>query len=461
MRSVRYSLALGALAWLASTPSRGDDWPKWMGPQADAVWREAGVLERFPKGGPKVLWRREIGGGYAGPAVANGKVYVADRVLDAGQKDPPNPFSRTKSKGKERVLCLDAKTGDILWKHEHFCQYSMAYPCGPRANPVVDGGKVFTFGAMGDLFCLDANTGKVTWSKDFKKDFEADVQIWGFSAPPLVEGNQVICLVGKKPAVVALDRETGKEIWRALELDRGDIGYCPPMIATFGGKRQLVAWHSESVNGLDLATGKTLWSYPWSIQAGMSIPTPRQIGDRLFVTGFYCGCRLLQIDGKGDNFAVKEVWKSNSRGERPNQTDKLHCVMSTPFIKDDHIYGVCSYGELRCLRLEDGKRLWSNLKMTGCDPTPERWANAFLVQQGERVFAFNEKGDLVIAKLSPKGYEEIDRTHILDATGQLAGGGKFGPARNVVWSHPAFAYKTIFARNDKEIVAVSLSADGM
>jgi hypothetical protein len=131
--------------------------------------------------------------------------------------------------------------------------------------------------------------------------------------------------------------------------------------------------------------------------------------------------------------------------------------MSTPVIQDSYIYGTCSYGELRCLSLKDGKRLWSERTATGAGKLPIRWANAFLVPNGDRFFLCNEKGDLIIARLTPKGYEEIDRAHLLDPTGQLAAA--YGGARKVVWSHPAFAGKTVFARNDKEIVAVSLAEE--
>lgn len=453
MRPARISLAL---TLLVLGVARADDWPQWLGPRRDGVWRESGLLDKFPKGGPKVLWRVPIGGGYAGPAVAGGKVYVTDRQLDVGQADPANPFTRTKSAGKERLLCLDAATGKELWKHEYPSRYTMSYPCGPRATPAVADGKVYSFGAMGDLFCLDTVTGKVVWSKDFKKDYDASVPVWGFSASPLVDGQQVICLVGQNPAVVAFDKDTGKELWRALEIASNEVGYCPPVIYTFGGKRQLVVWHPEAVAGLDLATGQVLWKHDWNIKANLTISMPRQVGDRLFVTSFYNGCKLLQIDGAGDKFSVKEVWKSNGRGERPNLTDKLHSIMSTPVIQGDNIYGVCSYGELRGLNLSDGKRLWSELTASGAGKEPERWANAFLVEQAGRFFLFNEKGELLIAKLSPKGYQEIDRAKLLDPTGQLAGGAD--SPRKIVWSHPAFANQAVFARNDKEIVAVSLAA---
>jgi hypothetical protein len=125
--------------------------------------------------------------------------------------------------------------------------------------------------------------------------------------------------------------------------------------------------------------------------------------------------------------------------------------MCTPVIRDGFIYGVCSYGELRCLRLEDGRREWQTLAATSGGETPkERWANAFIVAQGDRYFLFNEKGDLVIARFTPEGYKEIDRAHVLDPTGKALD-------RKIVWSHPAFADRCMFARNDKEIVCVNLA----
>jgi outer membrane protein assembly factor BamB len=451
---VRGLLALVCLAGPARFAA-ADDWPQWLGEKRDGVWRETGILEKFPPGGPKVLWRRAIGGGYAGPAVAGGLVYVTDRVLDDGQKDPGNPFQRSNSRGKERVLCLEADTGKVVWEDAYPCRYTMSYPCGPRATPVVAGGKVYVLGAMGDLRCYEARKGKPLWARNLVKDYDARVPIWGFSAPPLLDGDLLYCLVGRDPVVVAFDAATGKERWRALQLESAEIGYCPPMIYTFGGKRQLIVWHPESVNGLDPATGKVLWTHEWQVKANLTIPTPRQVGNLLFLTSFYNGCRLLDVGGD----SVKEVWRSNGRGEQPGQTDKLHSIMSTPFIRDGYIYGVCSYGELRCLDLKDGRRVWSDRKATGSEKEPTRWANAFLVPNGDRVFLFNEKGDLIIARLSPKGYEEIDRAHLLDPTGQLFGGGRFGPGRKVVWMHPAFAGKAVFARNDREIVAVSLAAE--
>jgi outer membrane protein assembly factor BamB len=435
----RFPLAAAVLLACAGAAA-ADDWPQWLGPRRDGVWREDGILDKFPPGGPTVRWRTPLGGGYAGPAVAGGRVYVTDRVLPSGAKNVA---------GQERVLCLDEASGKVLWTHAYDCKYEIDYPCGPRATPVVHDGKVYTLGAMGDLFCLDAANGTVVWSKNFVRDYRAPVPMWGFAANPLLDGDRLVCLVGGEGSVVvAFDRLTGAEKWKALSLTGGQIGYAPPMIYDLGGKRQLVIWHAQAINGLDPQTGKAYWSFPFPLKANMSIATPRQAGDELFVTAFYNGPVLLRFaEGKDE---PELVWRGKGRGEKPEQTDKLHAVMCTPVIRDGHIYGVCSYGELRCLRLEDGRRQWQTLAATSGGDVPQRWANAFIVTQGDRYFLFNEKGDLVIARFSPEGYQEIDRAHILDPTGKALN-------RKIVWSHPAFADRCLFARNDKEIVCVRLA----
>ena len=439
------TVLLGAVT---ASAARADDWPQWMGPRRDGVWRETGILKEFPKGGAKVLWRTPIGGGYAGPAVADGRVYVTDRILPEGAKNPANPFGRDKVTGKERILCLKEATGEVLWKHAYDCPYRLSYPAGPRATPVVHGGKVYTLGAMGDLLCLNAADGKVLWSKNFPRDFKARVPMWGFAAHPLLDGDQIICLVGgENSAVVAFDKDSGKELWRALSMKSSDMGYCPPMIFKVGGRRQLIVWHPESVNSLDPETGKLYWSQEFPVKANLTIPTPRLDGGLLLVSSFYDGSMMLKLDAKEP--AATVLWKGKSHSE--TRTDGLHSIISTPFIKDGYIYGVCSYGQLRCLKEATGERVWQTLAAT-TDGEPIRWANAFLVPQGDRFFLFNDQGDLIIARLTPKGYDEISRTHILEPTNRMAN-------RPVVWSHPAFANRHVYARNDKEIVCVDVAAD--
>jgi outer membrane protein assembly factor BamB len=457
MRLTCLGLVLAGLLVLA-VPVRGDDWPQWMGPKRDGIWRETGILEKFPAGGLKARWHfKELGGGYAGPAVAGGRVYVTDRILAPGVKNPASGFDRGALAGKERVLCLDEQTGKLLWKYEYDCRYNVSYPAGPRTTPVVTGGKVYTLGTMGDLLCLDAATGALLWSRNLPRDYGADVPTWGFSASLLVDGDRLFSLVGGPDhVVVAFDKDTGKELWHALSAP--EIGYSPPVIVETGGTRQLLVWHPTAVNSLDPATGKVYWSQRFpprgSLKAGMSIAMPRFADDLLLVTAFYNGSLMLKLDPKQPKETVR--WQLGGRGETPDKTKALHAVMATPFLKDGYIYGVCSYGELRCLKADTGERLWMTRKPT-TGGKELRWANAFLIEQGGRFFLFNERGDLIIARLSPKGYEEISRTHILDPTNSMA---RWGPEpRLVVWSHPAFANRCIFARNDREVVCVPLAKE--
>ncbi len=174
---------------------------------------------------------------------------------------PGNAFARGIIPGTERVLCLDTKTGALLWEHRYDCTYTMSYSTGPRCTPLVSGGKVWTVGAEGNLLCLDAENGKVLWSHEFKADFGAKTPQWGFAGHPLLDGNRLVCLVGGPGCVaMAFDKDSGKELWRAL--DAREPGYGPPTMIEAGGTKQLILWHPQAVNSLDPATGRVFWSYP-------------------------------------------------------------------------------------------------------------------------------------------------------------------------------------------------------
>jgi outer membrane protein assembly factor BamB len=269
--------------------------------------------------------------------------------------------------------------------------------------------------------------------------------MWGFAGHPLLDGNKLICLVGGEGSVaMAFDKDSGKELWRALSCR--EPGYAPPTLITAGGTRQLILWHPEAVNSLDPETGKVFWSYPWSIKAGLSLAAPRQSGDMLLLSSFYTSSRCFKLDASKPAFTLQ--WQGAERSSEM-KTDTLHSLISTPFIEDGYIYGVCSYGQLRCLKLETGERVWETFAATTGDK-PIRWATAFLVKHEGKFFLANEKGDLIIAKLTPKGYDEKSRMHLIDADNH-------DPRRDVVWSHPAFASKCVFARNDHEIICVSLA----
>lgn len=408
------------------TTTLADDWPQWGGPQGDIVWRESGIVDKLPTDGllPRV-WSVPVAEGYSGPAVADGKVFLTDRMAKA----------RT-----ERILCFNAETGDELWKVEYPSRYTVSYPAGPRATPVIEDDRVYTIGAVGQMYCLNANTGVEIWKKDFQTEFGTKLPTWGMAAAPLLDGDQLITLVGGQDGslVVAMDKMTGKELWRAL--DDPAIGYAPPVIYEFGGKRQLIIWHPTAVSALDPTTGTVLWEVPWGVKAGLSIPMPRKVGDHLFLTAFYDGPLMLKVSATG----AEVVWKGNSTSER--KTDGLHSIMPTPWVTDSNIFGICSYGQLRCLDAKTGKRLWETLDATGSG----RWWNAFIIPHEDRFFIHNEQGDLIIANMTADGYKEISRGKLVEPTRPVQ-------RRMTIWSHPAFAMKSVFARNDKELVRVSLA----
>ena len=419
--------AAALLIFVLVTPLvTADDWPQWGGPNRDCVWHEDGIVDKFPTNGllPRI-WTAPVGEGYSGPAVADGRVFLTDRIVDG-------EF--------ERVLCFDAETGNELWQHQYYVRYTVYYPAGPRATPVVDGDRVYIIDAQGHMFCMNAADGKILWQKSFEKDFGIAMPTWGMAASPLVDGNKLITLVGgaNNGLVVCFDKLTGEELWRSL--DDPEIGYCPPVIYEFGGLRQLIIWHPKAVSSLDPETGTVLWEEEWAIKAGLTVPMPRKIDDRLFLTSFYEGPRMLKVGA--DNAEV--LWRGN--GVNEEQTDKLHSIMPTPVVTADNIFGICSYGQLRCLKTETGERVWETLEATGSG----RWWNAFLIPQGDRYFLHNEQGDLIIADLSEAGYKEISRAKLIEPTRPVQ-------RRMTIWSHPAFAMKSVFARNDKELVRVNLA----
>jgi outer membrane protein assembly factor BamB len=429
-------------AILATSFASAADWPQWMGPNRDDVWSETGIIEKFPAGGLKLQWRKPIHGGFAGPAVANGKVYVTDYLRSAGDEKPA-PTKRNDLKGKERVLCLDAKTGDELWKHEYDCNYAISYPAGPRCTPTVDDGKVFTLGAMGDLFCLDAAKGNVIWSKNLPKTYNAPLPLWGYAGHPLVYKNLLICTAGGAgSAVVALDKETGQEVWKALKTP--EIGYSPPTLIEAGGVTQLLIFHGAGISSLNPDTGLLYWTEPLATSFAMAIMAPRKGGDFLFAGGHSGKSLGLKLDATQP--AVTKVWQGS-------RTIGLAPVSGTPFVENDVAYGIDGNGIFRAMRIDTGERLWGTSKPVNGQDGDKRGASegaTFVTKNGDRFFIFGENGDLVIARLSPDKYDEVSRTKLLDPVG-------VGLGRSVVWSHPAYADKCVFARNDQEIVCASLA----
>jgi outer membrane protein assembly factor BamB len=412
----------------------GEDWPEWRGKGRTGVWKEAGIVDSFPRSSLTPVWRTPIGVGFAGPAVAGGRIYVTDFKPSVGLK------------GKERALCLDEKSGKILWTREWDADYAgVSYPTGPRATPTVDGDRVYVVGGSGTLLCLNAQTGGVIWRKDYARDFGMQMPTWGIAGAALVDGSRLIAIVGGQPdaKVMAFDKMSGKEIWRALP-SNSEQGYSQPVIFEAGGIRQLLVWHSTALSSLDPASGEIHWQQPFRVNMGMALGTPVLNGTRVLVSSFYNGSMAVDLSGGKSQM----LWKGKSDSEI--ETDGLHAVVNTPVIDGEYIYGICSYGQFRCLNLKTGERIWETMAVT---KEKARWATGFIVRLNGRYFINNDRGELIIARLSPKGYEEVGRAALIKPTTNSGNRRELGA---VNWSHPAYANGHIIARNDEEILSASL-----
>lgn len=448
----RLSLLLFTMASaIAAADAVADDWPQWLGPERDAVWREEGVVESLPEGPLEAEWRVPAELGYAGPAVAEGRVYLAEYTSRSG--DLVNlPDRRDRLEGVERVRCLDAATGDELWRHEYERAYFVSYGGGPRCTPTVDAEHVYTLGAEGDLLCLKTSDGSVVWSKNFADDYGAPTPQWGHAAHPLVDGDTLYCLVGGEGSVVvAFDKRTGEEKWRALSTPsmNHEAGYCPPKMIEHNGSRQLVVFHPEGVAGLAPDSGEALWSLPLRPSYGMAIAAPNLLGDRLFASGYGDATVLFRLPPASGEPEV--LWAG-----RPKTS--VSAANATPIANPEEtvLFGCHAHtSELVAVDVANGERLWSTREPTvGVGERRARHGTAFLVRQGDtdRYWLASESGDLILARLTREGYEELARSRLIEPTGETWG-------RSIWWSHPAFAERSVFARNDKEVVRVSLAAE--
>lgn len=406
------------------------EWPDWRGSNRDGIWNETGIVKKFKNNLIPLKWSIPCGPGYSGPTVSGGKVYLTDLT------EKPEP--------SERVLCVDANNGKVIWTYSYACQYgNVGYPNGPRASVVISDGKAYSLGTMGHLFCFDAQTGSVLWQYDLNMEYKIRMPIWGIASTPLIFENKIIIQTGGSngASVLALDKNSGKELWRAMD---DKISYSAPILIRQAGKPVVVVWTAENLNGMDPETGKVYWKIPFNIRMGMGISTPVRHGDFLFVSGFFSGSLLVKLSR--ETISAEKIWLR--AGESEYKTDALHCVINTPVIKDDFIYGVDSYGELRCLRLKNGDRVWEDLSAVN----KNRWANIHFIEHDKQTWMFNEHGELLITELSPQGMKIISRAKLIEpTTGQLNRNGT-----GVTWTHPAFANRHIFIRNDNRLICAYL-----
>ena len=338
---------------------------------------------------------------------------------------------------KERICCLDERRGKTLW--------TFAYPVtwpewafiqehsgGPTATPIVEGRRVYMLGGSGTVHCFDARTGKILWEEDLGKKYE--IRELNCRTSPLIEHDLLILMTGGKPGacVVALDKKTGKEVWKALA---ESASYSSSIVISAGGKRQLIVWTGESVTSLAPATGETYWREPITTTTNDSIPTPVFENGRLLISGL-----MLALDQ--DHLAASVLWPKDKAFSK-----RILSNTSTPVLHGNYVYSAKTGGALVCLEAATGEQVWgtNSVSLTG------NGASIHLTPNGDRMFLFTDQGDLILAQLAPQGYRELSRAHLLAPTSP------FG-TRKFAWTSPAYANRCVFARNDEELVCASLAA---
>lgn len=412
-RRQRYVQVLLASVFFAAAAT-AEDWPQFRGPRGDGTWQGLDLPAAWPESGLKVHWRKPIGGGYAGIAVVGDRLFTLDRQTE--------PVER------ERVLCLDTASGEIVWQYEVPVTYgSLDYGNGPRCTPTVHDGRVYTVGALGHVACLDAATGKVIWTKDYRDDFGGRLPTWGYAGSAVIHRDVVLLAPGGPDAgLVALDRVTGKERWRSLT---DEAGYCTPLVVSFPTGERIFHWTPSHIRGVDFATGKPLWGIPYEITYGVSIAKPIFQENLLLVAGYWHGSKAVRVNA--DNPTSAELaWEENRY---------LRGLMSQPLYRDGYVYLLDKQYGLTCFELATGKKLWDDRNTA----TPrDRNPQLSLVWLGEtdRALILNADGELILARLTPEKYEEISRVPLIGFT----------------WAHPAFAGTSVYARSDTEIVGASL-----
>jgi outer membrane protein assembly factor BamB len=395
------------LGLLTATVGAGD-WPQLLGPARDGHSAEKGLRDSWPREGPAVVWSREVGEGYASPVIAGGKLFLFHRMA-----------------GDEVLECLDAATGKPVWKYGCSCEYSDRYGKGngPRATPVVAGDHVFTLGASGILTCVDRVKGTKVWQRPLQEDYTCRPTFFGFGTSPIVEGDLVVVNVGAKGAgIVAFDRCTGKEMWKATD---HETSYASPVAATFAGVRHLLFFTREGLVSLDPASGAVRFSKRWRsrIQASVNAATPVVRGDEIFLTASYDTGAILLRGGK-DN--LEEIWKSN---------DALLAHFSTPVLVGDYLYGFDGRQEegarMRCIEWKTGKVRW----------TANGYGCGSVIAADGKLIVMSEDGDLVLLEPTPEAAREKASARLLT-----------GPVR----AHLALSDGRLYCRDRSKLVCWDL-----
>ena len=387
----------------------GSDWPQFLGPKRNGVYGGPAISGSWPGSGPPLLWRKPVGEGFSGAVVR------AERLI---------LFHRLES--RERVECLEAQSGRPLWQFDYPTDYrdDFGFDGGPRATPSVWEGKVYTFGAQGVLHCLELESGRKVWSVKTHEKFGVRKGFFGAACSPLVEDGRLLLNIGgrEQAGLVAFDARTGRVLWTAT----GDeASYSSPAMATLGGRRQVLFFTRTGLVSADPKSGEVLFRFRWRARSRASVnaATPLAAGPLIFLSASYrTGAVQLRVKGT----ELETVWTSD---------ESLSSHYSTSVIRGDHLYGFHGrqeYGQsLRCVELETGRVLWSR----------DGFGAGTLSLAGDRLVVLKENGELLLVAASPQAYRLIAKATVLAPT---------------VRAYPALADGRLFARNQKELVAVDL-----
>lgn len=417
------------------TRKAGSDWPGFLGPLGTGASPEKGILTSWPKDGLRLVWQTEVVSGYGAPSISRGRLFLFDRDGD-----------------HDRLRCLNSETGEILWRFEYPTEYEDAYGYdnGPRCCPVVDGDRVYTYGPQGMLHSLRAADGKLVWKVDTRADFGVVPNFFGVGSAPVIEGDLLIAQVGGSPpnsgrgpspdlkgngsAVVAFDKYTGKVRYQV-----GDelASYASPVLATIDGRRWCFVLARGGLLGLEPATGKVEFHFPWRARALESVnaSNPVVVGDRVFISETYGpgGC-LLRVKPGG----CELLW---SDAELRGRDKRMQCHWNTPLAVDGYLYG-CSGrhpdADLRCVDLAAGKVMWSE---------PELTRTSLMLVDGHFV-CLGEDGGLRLLKVNPKKYDEVAR---LDPEGKVG-----SLLEYPCWAAPVLSHGLLYVRAKGRLVCLEL-----
>jgi len=405
-----FKVAWAVAVALAATvvTQAANDWPQYLGPSRNGVYAGPALADAWGANGPKAVWRKQVGQGFAGPAVVGNRVILFHRV------------------GNEEVLeSLDAATGDAVWRYAYPTRYrdDFGFDEGPRAVPVVADGVIYTFGAEGQLHAVDLAKGTRLWSEDTMKRFGVPKGFFGAAGSPLVEGGRVIANVGgDKAGIVAFEAKTGKVLWSATD---DDASYSSGVAATIGGHRLGVFLTRDSLVGLDPASGMVQFQRRWRarIAASVNAATPIIVGDEIFVSAQYGpGAGVLRVNGS----QLTEVWTSD---------DVLSNHYATSVFYNGYLYGFHGRQEFgpsfRAVEFETGTVKWSQ----------EQFRAGSVLLAGDRLLITREGGELILASASPQAFKPIARAQIL---------------QGVVRPYPALADGLLYVRNENTLVCLDL-----